>query len=203
MILYELTRQREEHPTYQALHISNLERQYGFLQSIVSAALEIKQPFLSQTVIKAMNFHAIACLHTNAGEFRPCQVDVGEFRPPDHYRVNDLMDEFVNYVNWIWERTDAVWLAAYVLWRLNNIHPFINGNGRTARAACYFVLCVKAGGWLPGSVILPELLHDNRDRYIDALREADQTYESSEQDLDLTKLHTLISELLQQQLEGN
>jgi hypothetical protein len=29
-------------------------------------------------------------------------------------------------------------LAAYGLWRLNWIHPFVEGNGRTARAVCYF-----------------------------------------------------------------
>ncbi|MEX1365172.1 MAG: Fic family protein [Nannocystaceae bacterium] len=26
----------------------------------------------------------------------------------------------------------------YTLWRLNWIHPFVEGNGRTARAACYY-----------------------------------------------------------------
>ena len=70
------------------------------------------------------------------------------------YRVPALMDDFVNTVNRNWEQTDPVVLAAFVLWRLNNIHPFINGNGRTARACAYFVLCVRAGGWLAGQPIL-------------------------------------------------
>ena len=95
-----------------------------------------------------INYHAIACLHTNAGEYRPCSVKVGGYAPPEHYRVNTLMDDFVNVVNHRWDKADPIWLTAYVLWRLNNIHPFINGNGRTARAACYFVLCVKVEGWV-------------------------------------------------------
>ena len=156
MILFELLN-TENHPVYQALEVSNGNRQYDFLRSIVQAPLEMGKPFLSQHVIKALNFQAITCLHTNAGEYRPCPVIVGEHKPPEHYRVPALMDDFVNSVNRSWEQTDPVVLATYVLWRINNIHPFINGNGRTARASCYFVLCVKAGGWLPGETILPEL----------------------------------------------
>jgi len=127
------------------------------------------RPFLSQHVIKALNFQAITCLHTNAGEYRPCPVTVGQHTPPDHYRVPALMDDFVNTVNRWWEQ-DAVALATYVLWRINNIHPFINGNGRTARAACYFVLCLKSGGWLRGATILPELIRQNHNEYVIPIR---------------------------------
>jgi Fic family protein len=157
MILFELTN-TENNPIYQSLEISNGNRQYDFLRSIVAASLEIGRPFLSQHVIKALNFHAITCLHTNAGEYRPCPVRVGDYTPPEHYRVQALMDDFVNNVNLEWKETDPIVLAAYVLWRMNHIHPFINDNGRTARSASYFVLCVKAGGWLAGEPILPELL---------------------------------------------
>jgi Fic family protein len=80
-------------------------------------------------------------------------VTVGPYQPPEHYRVGALMEDFVNTVNREWEKSDPVVLAAYVLWGLNAIHPFINGNGRTARAACYFVLCLKAGQWLPGTSV--------------------------------------------------
>ena len=147
MIIHEIVG-TEDHPVYQALEVSNGERQYDFLRSIVLASLQIGHPFLSQSVIKALNFHAITCLHTHAGEFRPCEVTVGEYNPPHQYRVQALMDDFVNRINRLWENTDAVVLASVVLWQINRIHPFINGNGRTARAACYFVLCVKLGGWL-------------------------------------------------------
>jgi hypothetical protein len=138
VIVFELTG-REDHPVYQELQIANANRQYDFLRSIVSASLGMGRPFLSQHVIKAFNFQAITCLHTNPGEYRPCPVNVGAHIPPEHYRVAALMDDFVNMVNRNWDTTDAVFLATFVLWRLNNIHPFINGNGRTARAACYFV----------------------------------------------------------------
>lgn len=143
MIIFELTG-REDHPVYQQLQISNGNRQYDFLFSIVEASLAMGRPFLSQHIVKAFNFQAITCLHINPGEYRPCPVTVGAHTPPDCYRVPALMDDFVNMVNRNWDRIDPVVLATFVLWRLNNIHPFINGNGRTARAACYYVLCLKA-----------------------------------------------------------
>lgn len=191
MILFELTG-TEANPSYQKLAIANSNRQYDFLKSIVETSLEIGRPFLSQHVIKALNFQAITCLHTNAGEYRPCPVTVGAYEPPQHYRVSALMDDFVNTVNRNWESLDPVVLASFVLWRLNHIHPFINGNGRTARAACYFVLCLKLGALLPGEKILPELLTENRSRYVTALQEVD----ASLPNLNLAPLHTLLSELL-------
>jgi Fic family protein len=110
------------------------------------------------------------------------------------------MEDFINMVNRSWEQSDPVAIAAFVLWRLNFIHPFVNGNGRTARAACYFVLCLKVGGWLPGSVILPELIRQERPKYVEALRAADETFNKGQ--LDITKLHELLSELLKKQVGG-
>ncbi|PDS68069.1 Fic family protein [Rhizobium phaseoli] len=195
MILFELTG-TENNIVYQKLAIANGNRQYDFLKSIVESSLEIGRPFLSQHVIKALNFQAITCLHTNAGEYRPCPVEVRDYHPPEHYRVGALMDDFVNSVNRNWEASDPVVLASFVLWRLNHIHPFINGNGRTARAACYFVLCLKLSALLPGEKILPELLTENRERYVIALRAVD----ASLPNLDLSPLHALLSELLNQQV---
>ncbi len=196
MIVFELVEQNEANPVYQTLTIENGVRQYDFLRSIVGTSLALGRPFLSSQVIKALNYHAIACLHAYAGEFRPCKVTVGAHNPPSEYRVQSLMDDFVNVVNRNWESADPVALAALVLWRLNWIHPFINGNGRTARAACYFVLCVKIGAWLPGSVILPELIRRERARYEAGLQHADTTG-------DISLLHGLLAELVQEQLAGS
>jgi hypothetical protein len=200
VILFEICN-GEAHDVYQTLEVENGSRQYDFLRSIVGASLAVERPFLSGHVIKALNFQAIACLHGFAGEYRPCAVDVGTYRPPEHYRVDGLMEDFINQVNRAWEKADAVALAAFVLWRLNHIHPFINGNGRTARAASYFVLCVKVGQWLPGTTILPELLRRNRPRYVEALQKVDASAASGS--LDLGALHALIAELLAEQINGS
>ena len=202
MIVYELTR-TENSPIYKNLEYFNSDRQLHFLESMVSVALDAKRFFLSQTLIKALNFHAIACLHVSAGEYRPCEVKVGTYNPPDYYRVNALMDDFVNTVNTSWHDTDPFLLSAFVLWKLNHIHPFINGNGRTARACCYFVLCVRAGGWIGGRPILPELLRQHRQQYVAALQHADHEF-SQQAPLEevLNPLCDLIQNLLNAQI-GN
>ena len=193
----------EGHEAYRQLELSNGNRQYDFLFSVVAASLSTGRPFLSSAILKALNYHAIACLHSNAGEYRPCDVKVWKaesgaeavvvHNPPEHYRVQGLMDDFVNQVNRNWEKADDLTLAAFVLWRLNWIHPFINGNGRTARAAAYFVLCVKAGGWLTGQQILPELIKSNRSGYEAGLKVADETN-------DIAPLRAYLQTLLDQQL---
>jgi len=198
VILFELTNS-ENHPAYRQLAVSNLDRQYEFLRSIVVASLEMERPFLSQSILKALNYHAITCLHTHAGEYRPCEVHVGNHEPPRHFRVNVLMDDFVNTVNREWESLDPITLSTYVLWKINYIHPFINGNGRTARAASYFVLCMKLEGWLPGHMILPELLRQHREEYVDALQAVDKSLKKGQ--LDLAPLEVVVSRLLDEQLQ--
>ncbi|WP_431358233.1 Fic family protein [Sphingomonas brevis] len=154
---------------------------------------------LSLEVIKALNYHAIACLHSSCGVWRPCEVHVGTgegaFQPPPSWSVPGLMNMFVDEVNRFWAETDAVYLAAYVLWRLNHIHPFVNGNGRTARVTCFFVLCLRVGGWIDMDTLLPELIRANRDEYVAALKHADAVLAAGNPP-DLAPLHSMLSRLL-------
>lgn len=191
----------EQHPVYQQLSAENLDRQYSFLRSITVASLDLGQPMLSIEVIKALNYHAVSCLHANAGDFRTWPVNVGpSFTPPLHIQVPPLMQMFTNLVNRMWDQNDAVTMAAFVLWRLNFIHPFVNGNGRTARAACHFVLCLRAGGWLPGDPILPELIRSNRAEYVARLKAVDATAAAGA--LDLTQIHEFLTRLIDEQIRS-
>ncbi len=202
MILFDISNS-EAHPAYQALAISNGDRQFSFLQSIVNAAIQSGQPFVSQTILQALNFHAIACLHTNAGEYRPCSVHVAypdptdNYEAPDHYRVGALMDNFINVVNTNLAASDPVQLASFVLWRLCAIHPFINGNGRTARAAAYFTICLRSGGWLPGKENMVTLLKQHG-AYTSSLKHADASLKNG--NLDLVPLNAVVLDCLNQQL---
>ncbi len=110
------------------------------------------------------------------------------------------MDDFIDSANREWAEADAVALAAFVLWRLNRIHPFINGNVRTARAACLFALCLKAGGWLPYSPILPELIRAGRDDFIAILKGIDKSEVDGE--LDLQPLIDFVLVIIQKQVDG-
>ena len=200
MIVHDLTG-NETDTIYKELEVSNGFRHYDFLGSIIKTALQTDRKLLSQTLLKALNFHAIACLHTNAGQYRPCKIRVGCNKNfPEPWQIPDLMDDFTNHVNRSWAEVDDLNLAAFVLWRLNSIHPFINGNGRTARAACLFVICVKAGGWLPYSPILPELIRRDRDEYMRILQGVDESATAGSPDL--SELVQFLTKLLQEQVAG-
>ena len=200
MILHDILAS-EDHEAYQRLELANLVGQYDFLRSIITAAVETNHLMLSTTVIKALNHHVISCLHIHAGQYRRCAVTVGDYDPPPHYRVPDLMNHFINEVNRMWNGTDPIALASYCLWRLNHIHPFINGNGRTARALCYYILCVAYGGTLPGSPILPALIRANRDDYVRILRHVDEAYARGD-DAWLLPLSEFVARLLEEQLRS-
>ena len=191
---------------YQSLAISNGDRQFQFLEAIIDTALISGHCFLSHAILKALNFHAIACLHTHAGEYRPCEVQVkdeaGEIKMNgvQQFRVQAAMDQFLNLSNSLWNVVDPVQLAALVLWQICRIHPFVNGNGRTARAACYYVLCVRSGGRLPGTTFLPTLLKASPD-YLPSLRATDASADAGS--LDLSHLHKLITDMLAAQMASS
>ena len=199
MFVHELVGS-ESHPIYESLSVENLDRQYAFLRSVVTASLALGRPMLSLEIIRALNYHAIGILHPYAGEFRPCRVEVGPYVPPAHFLVPGLMEMFVDEVNRGWDKVDPVNLCAYVLWKLNSIHPFVNGNGRTARASAYYVLCLKLGGLLAGDPIMPALIKENRDEYVVALKAADASVAAGA--LNLSVLHAFLSRLLDQQIKS-
>jgi Fic family protein len=89
-------------------------------------------------------------------------------------------------------------LPAYALWRLNWIHPFIEGNGRAARAACYYLICMRQGGLLPGTKIVPERIRENRPRYYAALQAADRHWAKGQFNVD--ELADYLADLLREQL---
>jgi fido (protein-threonine AMPylation protein) len=64
--------------------------------------------------------------------------------------------------------------AAYALWRLNWIHPFRGGNGRTARMLAYLIICMALGHMLPGQPSIPMAIDLQHDEYIAALKAIDE-----------------------------
>jgi Fic family protein len=108
------------------------------------------------------------------------------------------MDRFISFIHENWFIYTPTELAAYALWRLNWIHPFIEGNGRTARAACYYLLCVRSGALLGGKKIVPERIRDDRAGYEAALEAADRAWDQGH--LDFFRMEDYLAALLQAQL---
>jgi Fic family protein len=148
----------------------------------------------------SLNHVAVANLCQFGGRFRKEPIYVGTHKPPHYKDVPNLMDRFISTVHENWDIWSPTELAAYGLWRLLWIHPFIEGNGRTARAICYYLMCVRAGALLPGDRIIPERIRDNRGPYYAALRQADQAWD--EGDLNFSELEGYLATLLDAQLRN-
>lgn len=89
------------------------------------------------TVNDVLAMHRRILGHVNpvdAGTFRRSQVYVGEHTPPRASLVPDLMEDFVDWLNSEEAlRLHPVKYAALAHYKLVFVHPFVDGNGRTAR----------------------------------------------------------------------
>ena len=116
------------------------------------------------------------------------------------HQVPEEVENLCDYVNDHWKSATPIHLAAYVLWKLNWIHPFTDGNGRTSRAASYLILCLRTGYLLPGRVTIPELIAEDKTPYYKALESADENWQRKV--IDLSRMEDLLDKLLAQQLMG-
>jgi len=117
--------------------------------------------------------------------------------PPPDKEVARLVDEMCGYVNQNWDKP-PIHLSAYLMWRINWIHPFFGGNGRTARAVAYLIMCARLGFVLPGTNTIPERIVSDRQPYYDALHQADTSWASGK--LDVSQMEQMMSSLLAAQL---
>lgn len=155
---------------------------------------------LRPSTVYALQRTALQGLTSYAGIPRPGEVKIHEsaHQPPPAHLVAELVEQMCDYVNENFETKSDVHLAAYVLWRLNWIHPFVDGNGRTSRTVSYFVLCMKSGNVLPGKKTIPEQISNNKSPYYAALEAADKEWADGK--LDLSELEQLLSAALAAQL---
>ena len=183
---------------YQRIQEINLIRQYELLTNCIEIGLQQGPMAFDKYMLWSLNHVAVANISQLGGRFRQEPIYVGNHIAPHFREVPDLMDRFVSFIHENWFLASPTQLASYALWRLNWIHPFVEGNGRTARAACYYLLNVRTGVLLHGGKIVPERIRENRDPYIDALRAADRAWDQG--NLDLTLMEEYLACLLANQL---
>lgn len=82
----------------------------------------------------------------NAGKYRDVNVRISGSKhfPPEPYLLSKLMEDYFLFYNENKSRMHPIVLAAEMHERLVTIHPFIDGNGRTARLVMNLVL-MQAG----------------------------------------------------------
>jgi Fic family protein len=189
----------EDPELFARLQEKNLARQYDLLTTFVEIGLKQGPVALDKYALWALNHIAIAGISQFGGRFREQPIYVGNHIPPHFKEVPDLMDQFISFIHENWFNLSSTQLAAYGLWRLNWVHPFIEGNGRTARATCYYLLCVREGRLLPGRKIVPERIRETRGPYVEALRAADRAWDEGH--FNINQMESYLAGLLTEQLQ--
>lgn len=177
-------------------------KQYDYGMQVVQQALDRGVFKLRVSVVLALQREALTGISAYAGNFRPAGVEIlgSKHKPVEAHLVAECVEEMCDYVNDHRSDATAIHLASYIMWRLNWIHPFSDGNGRTSRILSYVVLCIKTGSVLPGTPAIPEQIVENRNPYFAALDAADAAFSAG--NIDLSVMEELLSGMLAVQLKN-
>jgi len=106
---------------------------------------------------------------TEAGHYRTSNVMItgAVHIPPSAIKIKKLMGEFFEWYYKNKKKLSVAELAAWAHYKIVRIHPFIDGNGRTARLLMNLIL-IQNG--YPPAVIL----NVDRQKYYRALKDADK-----------------------------
>ncbi|BBU63447.1 hypothetical protein MSC49_33820 [Methylosinus sp. C49] len=180
--------------------VRNGFRQYDAGVAMALDAIERGSFKLRASMLLTLHREALRGISSYAGNFRPGPVNItkSNHKPPDAHLVPELVEELCDYVNEHWHAATAIHLAAYVMWRLNWIHPFADGNGRTSRIASFLVLVVKSAFVPPGKDTIPAQIQNDRSGYFAALDAADAAALAGK--IDVTEMEELLSGMLAKQL---
>lgn len=176
------------------LEVQNGFRQYDLALDIIKTYLDPERPFaLRPSVIQLLQKVAVEGVERYPGQWRTgsAGIEKSTHAPPDAHLVPFLVQEMCDYVNDNLHEKTAFHLSAYVMWRLNWIHPFSDGNGRTSRVASYIVLSITLKALLPGSPSIPQQIQADWTAYFQALEHADDFYAAT-REVDVSEMETAI-----------
>lgn len=157
--------------------------------------------------LKALHHAGTLFLLERPGEFREANVHVAKangevvHQPPEWTSVAQAMADFDQDLHRMWQEATPVQIAAFALWKINWVHPFKNGNGRSARAFAYACLCLKYGFMLPGQKTVIDLIMLNKPEYEAALGHADKSFAAAGS-ADLQPMEHLVERLLIEQFQS-
>ncbi|EMY71215.1 Fic family protein [Leptospira vanthielii] len=148
-------------------HFEVLNHKEGiyFLEEIIK-----KKTFISVNLIREIHGKILKNIDDEqAGVFRSTNVRItgASHIPPSAGKIYDLMMELVEWYYINYKSLSIPEIAAWMHYKLVFIHPFIDGNGRTARLLMNLILMQEG---YPPAVIL----HLDRKKYYKVLREADK-----------------------------
>lgn len=137
----------------------------------------------------------IGGIYPCAGNFRDARTKVEitgtTHTPASPATVRSQVDDMLEWLYGPGKARPPVQKAAYILWKVNAIHPFNGGNGRVARALAYLVILSEVAPIFAGEP-LPTKLKMKKREYLDALQAADGG--------NLAPLEQLVLQCFQEQL---
>jgi len=184
------------------LEVDNGFRQFDLATDVIETFLDRDRPFaLHPSLLQQLQAVAVNGIEAHPGDWRSgtALITESDHSPPGPHLIGSLVQELCDYINDNWHEQTAFHLASYIMWRLNWIHPFSDGNGRTSRMLSYIVLCIKLGYLLPGSPTIPQQIEKNRDPYYNALKAADNALVQSG-GFDFAEMEGMLKEMLANQL---
>lgn len=147
-----------------------------------------EQTEFSARLILNIHKEAFGELYAWAGKWRTTDLKVGIFVPPTFHSIPNLIYQYADEVKFksakVMNENELADLLTYVHHRFVYIHPFNNGNGRTARLLMNFIAMVK--GYKPIQLYHRE--GEDRKIYIDAIRKGDKGNTESLKQLILKEL---------------
>lgn len=155
--------------------------------------------------LRMLHATCMANLIGEPGRFRNQEVTV-TYSPGLQMKItrDDITEDVIGFMVNLharWNNTDPFTLAALTLWEISRIHPFLDGNGRTARAAAQHVLFAKLGTWPRGSEPITQQIKIHSADYLKMLRHADMTFKKGQ--LDLGPLAEFLARMLKAQLQSD
>lgn len=200
----DLSPSTEEIPTDRkkiaAIEAVNALRQFDRVVEIIDESIRPDADFkLRPSLISELNTLATEGTNPHPGVLRffNVSIDYSKHNPPPSVHVQPLVDDMCDYVNDSPNKS-PIHLAAYLLWRINWIHPYRDGNGRTARATSFLVLSIRLGFRIPGANTIPEQIVVDKEPYYIALEAADAAYKDG--NIDVSELEALLGQYLAKQL---
>ncbi len=129
-----------------------------------------KKHTISEQLIRSLQQLIIKDIEdSEAGRYRTGNVMItgSKHRPPESYEIPNVMKELIDWIRKNVNRLHPVELAALAHHKLVHIHPFTDGNGRTARLFMNLILMQKG-------YPLVVILKNDRQKYYRALEKADR-----------------------------
>jgi len=177
--------------------VINYRNVLKYLDEVMEEALKKKGEVFNYTQKEILKIHALAMEkllpEDQRGKLRKVQVilrnaQTGEvvFRPPPAPEVPYLLEEFLTWLNSSEGReVHPVFRSGIAHYFISSVHPFVDGDGRTARGFATLILYLE-GYDIKKLFSLEEYFDRNAFEYYRALRETDLTNEANFAERDLT-----------------